>query len=36
MPENIGFAAGNLAAYEQSTGSIIVLLNNDTSADRRG
>ena len=33
LPENIGFAAGNLAAYEQSTGSIIVLLNNDTSAD---
>ena len=33
LHENRGFARGNIAGYELATGSIIVLLNNDTEAD---
>lgn len=33
LERNIGFAAGNLAGYQQSRGDWVVLLNNDTEAD---
>jgi len=32
LPDNVGFAGGNIAGYEQSTGRLILLLNNDTEA----
>jgi hypothetical protein len=32
LPDNVGFAGGNIAGYEQSTGNLILLLNNDTEA----
>ena len=32
LPDNRGFAGGNIAGYEQSTGNLILLLNNDTEA----
>ena len=32
LPDNRGFAGGNIAGYEQATGNLIVLLNNDTEA----
>jgi GT2 family glycosyltransferase len=30
LPDNCGFAEGNIAGYELATGQLIVLLNNDT------
>jgi GT2 family glycosyltransferase len=33
LPENLGFAGGNIAGYAQARGNLIVLLNNDTEAD---
>jgi GT2 family glycosyltransferase len=33
LAENRGFAGGNIAGYEQASGKLIVLLNNDTEAD---
>ena len=33
LPENKGFAGGSIAGYEQSSGDLIVLLNNDTEVD---
>jgi len=35
LHENRGFAGGNIAGLEQSSGGIVVLLNNDTEADTR-
>ena len=32
LPENLGFAGGNIAGYAQARGELIVLLNNDTEA----
>jgi GT2 family glycosyltransferase len=32
LPENRGFTGGNIAGYEQASGDLIVLLNNDTEA----
>lgn len=32
LPDNRGFAGGNIAGYEQARGDLIVLLNNDTEA----
>lgn len=32
LPDNRGFAGGNIAGYEQAGGDLIVLLNNDTEA----
>lgn len=32
LPDNRGFTGGNIAGYEQTTGELIVLLNNDTEA----
>ena len=32
LPENRGFTGGNIAGYTKATGSLIVLLNNDTEA----
>lgn len=32
LPENRGFTGGNISGYEQATGRLIVLLNNDTEA----
>lgn len=32
LPENGGFTGGNITGYELATGSLIVLLNNDTEA----
>jgi GT2 family glycosyltransferase len=32
LPDNLGFAGGNIAGYEKGSGSLIVLLNNDTEA----
>ena len=32
LPDNRGFAGGNIVGYEQSAGDLIVLLNNDTEA----
>lgn len=33
LPENRGFAGGNIAGYESASGELIALLNNDTEAD---
>lgn len=33
LDRNLGFTGGNIAGYELTTGSLIVLLNNDTEAD---
>jgi GT2 family glycosyltransferase len=33
LDENRGFAGGNIAGYELTTGDLVVLLNNDTEAD---
>jgi len=35
LPENRGFAGGNIAGYKLAKGNLIVLLNNDTEADSR-
>src|SRR6266567_2668190 len=32
LPENLGFTGANIAGHAQATGSLIVLLNNDTEA----
>ena len=32
LPDNRGFTGGNIAGYERSSGTLIVLLNNDTEA----
>lgn len=32
LPENLGFAGGNIAGYAQASGDLVVLLNNDTEA----
>ena len=32
LPENLGFAGGNIAGYAQANGNLVVLLNNDTEA----
>ena len=32
LPKNLGFTGGNIAGYAQASGSLIVLLNNDTEA----
>jgi GT2 family glycosyltransferase len=32
LPDNRGFAEGNIVGYEQADGKLIVLLNNDTEA----
>ncbi len=32
LPDNRGFTGGNIAAYEEAKGELIVLLNNDTEA----
>lgn len=32
LPENLGFTGGNIAGYAQSTGSLVIMLNNDTEA----
>jgi GT2 family glycosyltransferase len=34
LSENRGFAGGNIAGLERASGEIIVLLNNDTEADK--
>ncbi len=33
LDENVGFASGNIAGYDQACGQLIALLNNDTEAD---
>jgi GT2 family glycosyltransferase len=35
LPDNRGFTGGVLVGYEQASGELIVLLNNDTEADSR-
>jgi GT2 family glycosyltransferase len=35
LPENRGFTGGNISAYRQAQGELIVLLNNDTEAHPR-
>jgi GT2 family glycosyltransferase len=35
LNENRGFTGGNIAGYEQASGELIVLLNNDTEVDPR-
>src|SRR6266567_6280515 len=32
LPDNLGFTGGNIAGYEQASGDLIILLNNDTEA----
>jgi GT2 family glycosyltransferase len=32
LPDNRGFTGGNIAGYEQASGDLVVLLNNDTEA----
>ena len=32
LPDNLGFAGGNIVGYGQASGDLIVLLNNDTEA----